>query len=72
MSSSKSPAVSFTDLVPQAPDHTENAIGFGPFLLLARQHVLLRNGEPVTLGSRALYLLIASPVGLASCWKSPS
>ncbi|MDE2034820.1 MAG: helix-turn-helix transcriptional regulator, partial [Pseudomonas sp.] len=59
MSSSKYPAVSFTDLVPQAPDHTENAIGFGPFLLLARQHVLLRNGEPVTLGSRALYLLIA-------------
>lgn len=59
MSSSKYPAVSFMDLAPQAPDHAEHAIGFGPFLLLARQHVLLRNGEPVTLGSRALYLLIA-------------
>ncbi|HCT06054.1 MAG TPA: transcriptional regulator, partial [Pseudomonas sp.] len=47
------------DADPLAPAAAESAIGFGPFLLLARQHVLLRNGEPVTLGSRALYLLIA-------------
>lgn len=59
MSSSKNHAVSCMDADPLAPAAAESAIGFGPFLLLARQHVLLRNGEPVTLGSRALYLLIA-------------
>ncbi|MGB3123051.1 MAG: winged helix-turn-helix domain-containing protein [Pseudomonas sp.] len=59
MSSSKHHAVSYMDADHPAPVSTESAIGFGPFLLLARQHVLLRNGEPVTLGSRALYLLIA-------------
>jgi predicted ATPase/DNA-binding winged helix-turn-helix (wHTH) protein len=37
----------------------EDAICFGPFLLLPKQHLLLRNGEPVALGSRALLLLIA-------------
>ncbi|KAF1019241.1 MAG: putative HTH-type transcriptional regulator [Pseudomonas sp.] len=57
MSSSKSPALSLMDAAPQS--QAEHAIGFGPFLLLVRQHVLLRDGEPVTLGSRALYLLIA-------------
>ncbi|WP_178119766.1 winged helix-turn-helix domain-containing protein [Pseudomonas sp. RGB] len=59
MSSSKNHAVSFMDAEPLAPACAESALGFGPFLLLARQHVLLRNGEPVTLGSRALCLLIA-------------
>lgn len=38
---------------------TEETICFGPFVLFPRQHVLLRNGEPVPLGSRALLLLIA-------------
>jgi len=37
----------------------EDAICFGPFVLLPRQHLLLRNGEPVPMGSRALLLLIA-------------
>ncbi|NWC08436.1 winged helix-turn-helix domain-containing protein [Pseudomonas agarici] len=37
----------------------QGAICFGPFILLARQHLLLKDGEPVTLGSRALALLIA-------------
>ena len=59
MSSSKNHAVSCMDADHQAPTTGDNVLGFGPFLLLARQHVLLRNGEPVTLGSRALYLLIA-------------
>lgn len=59
MSSSKYPALSVMDIDPHTPAHPDSAIGFGPFLLLARQHVLLRNGEPVTLGSRALCLLIA-------------
>ncbi|MGY2374447.1 ATP-binding protein [Pseudomonas sp. SDO524_S393] len=59
MSSSKNHAVSYMDTDHPAPACAESAISFGPFLLLARQHVLLRNGEPVTLGSRALYLLIA-------------
>lgn len=59
MSSSKNHAVSFLDADHPAPATPDSTIGFGPFLLLARQHVLLRNGEPVTLGSRALYLLIA-------------
>lgn len=59
MSSSKHHAVSYMDAEHPAPTCADSVIGFGPFLLLARQHVLLRNGEPVTLGSRALYLLIA-------------
>lgn len=59
MSSSKNHAVSFMDTDHPAPVTHHSALSFGPFLLLARQHVLLRNGEPVTLGSRALYLLIA-------------
>jgi predicted ATPase/DNA-binding winged helix-turn-helix (wHTH) protein len=59
MSSSKNHAVSCMDADHLTPAPADNAISFGPFLLLARQHVLLRNGEPVTLGSRALYLLIA-------------
>ncbi|MGR3889448.1 ATP-binding protein [Pseudomonas sp. 1152_12] len=59
MSSSKHHAVSYLDADHLTPAPADSALGFGPFLLLARQHVLLRNGEPVTLGSRALYLLIA-------------
>ena len=59
MSSSKNHAVSLMDADHPTPAAAENVLGFGPFLLLARQHVLLRNGEPVSLGSRALYLLIA-------------
>lgn len=59
MSSSKIHAVSYMDMDHPVPAVADSVIGFGPFLLLARQHVLLRNGEPVTLGSRALYLLIA-------------
>lgn len=34
-------------------------IHFGPYRLLPRRHLLLKNGEPVSLGSRALTLLIA-------------
>jgi predicted ATPase/DNA-binding winged helix-turn-helix (wHTH) protein len=34
-------------------------IRFGEFVLLPQQQVLLRNGEPVPLGSRAMLLLIA-------------
>eukprot|EP01132_Coremiostelium_polycephalum_P023017 gene23017-27357_t len=34
-------------------------IHFGPYQLLPRRHLLLKNGEPVSLGSRALTLLIA-------------
>lgn len=37
----------------------DDAICFGPFALYAQQHLLLKNGEPVSLGSRALLLLIA-------------
>lgn len=34
-------------------------IHFGPYQLLPKRHLLLKNGEPVTLGNRALTLLIA-------------
>lgn len=34
-------------------------IHFGPYQLLPRRHLLLKNGEPVSLGNRALTLLIA-------------
>ncbi|NWC96782.1 MULTISPECIES: winged helix-turn-helix domain-containing protein [unclassified Pseudomonas] len=34
-------------------------IHFGPYRLLPRRHLLLKNGEPVSLGNRALTLLIA-------------
>ncbi|MHC6226030.1 ATP-binding protein [Pseudomonas sp. X10] len=36
-----------------------NEICFGEFVLFPQQHLLLRNGEPVPLGSRAILLLIA-------------
>jgi predicted ATPase/DNA-binding winged helix-turn-helix (wHTH) protein len=43
------------------PEHVqrEDAICFGPFVLLARQHLLFRHAEPVPLGSRAMSLLVA-------------
>jgi predicted ATPase/DNA-binding winged helix-turn-helix (wHTH) protein len=37
----------------------EDAICFGPFVLIPQQHLLLKNGEPLPLGSRAMLLLIA-------------
>lgn len=37
----------------------DDAICFGPFALIPQHHQLLRNGEPVQLGSRAMLLLIA-------------
>ncbi|WP_434577225.1 winged helix-turn-helix domain-containing protein [Pseudomonas sp. Z5-35] len=36
----------------------DNAICFGAYVLIPQHHLLLRNGEPVPLGSRALLLLI--------------
>ena len=42
-----------------APFNSEGALRFGAFVLYPRQHLLLKNGEPVSLGSRALDLLIA-------------
>ncbi|WP_268800044.1 ATP-binding protein [Pseudomonas huanghezhanensis] len=36
----------------------EDAICFGPFVLLPQQHLLFKHGEPVPLGSRAMLLLI--------------
>lgn len=42
-----------------APFSREGALRFGAFVLYPRQHLLLKNGEPVSLGSRALDLLIA-------------
>jgi predicted ATPase/DNA-binding winged helix-turn-helix (wHTH) protein len=40
-------------------DPTAGAVLFGPYRLLPAQRLLLRDGEPVTLGSRALDALIA-------------
>lgn len=42
-----------------APFNSESAVRFGAFILFPRQHLLLKHGEPVSLGSRALDLLIA-------------
>lgn len=42
-----------------APFSSEGALRFGAFTLYPRQHLLLKNGEPISLGSRALDLLIA-------------
>jgi predicted ATPase/DNA-binding winged helix-turn-helix (wHTH) protein len=41
------------------PANTTPGLAFGPFVLYPQQHLLLREGEPVTLGSRAMGLLIA-------------
>src|SRR2546421_8082968 len=37
----------------------ERALAFGPFQLIPSQKLVLENGKPVRLGSRALELLIA-------------
>lgn len=49
-------AITDTDRGIPVPD---DAICFGPFVLIPQHHVLLKNGEPVALGSRAMLLLIA-------------
>ncbi|TBV07637.1 ATP-binding protein [Phytopseudomonas dryadis] len=41
------------------PVAADGALRFGSFVLYPRQHLLLKHGEPVNLGSRALDLLIA-------------
>ncbi|MGY2376838.1 winged helix-turn-helix domain-containing protein [Pseudomonas sp. SDO524_S393] len=43
----------------QFTDDASFEIHFGPFQLLPRRHLLLKHGQPVALGSRALTLLIA-------------
>ena len=40
-------------------DLSLDPVGFGPFRLIARERLLLKDGQPVPLGSRALDLLIA-------------
>lgn len=40
-------------------DDASFEIHFGPFQLLPQRHLLLKHGQPVPLGSRALSLLIA-------------
>ena len=40
-------------------DDASFEIHFGPFRLLPQRHLLLKHGQPVALGSRALTLLIA-------------
>ena len=40
-------------------DDASFEIHFGPFQLLPQRHLLLKHGQPVALGSRALTLLIA-------------
>jgi len=37
----------------------EKAFSFGPFQLLPHQHLLLQDGNPIPLGSRALEILVA-------------
>lgn len=39
--------------------HAEDAICFGPFVIFPQQHLLLKDGQPMPLRSRALLLLIA-------------
>src|SRR6476661_4635938 len=41
------------------PALPETSFSFGPFRLLPRQHLLLQNDKPVSLGSRAFEILIA-------------
>ena len=41
------------------PGAHERAIIFGPFRLIPTQHILLRDGEPVAVGGRALDILLA-------------
>lgn len=44
---------------PNAMPVTDEATAFGSFVLYPGRHILLKNDEPVTLGSRALEILIA-------------
>ena len=39
--------------------HSARTFAFGPFLLIPERQLLLRNGEPVRIGGRALDLLTA-------------
>ena len=43
---------------PSEPDH-DLTFSFGPFCLIPMQRLLLRDGQPISLGSRALDILIA-------------
>lgn len=43
----------------KAPGGPAGAIGFGPFRLVPGERLLLKSGKPVSLGSRALDILIA-------------
>jgi len=40
-------------------DHAGKSVSFGPFRLLPAQQLLLENGQPVPIGTRALNLLVA-------------
>ncbi|SET64387.1 Predicted ATPase [Pseudomonas sp. NFR09] len=42
-----------------SPRPKQSAISFGPFVLIPQYYQLLKNGEPVPLGNRAMLLLIA-------------
>ncbi|MER8826433.1 transcriptional regulator [Mesorhizobium sp. M0938] len=42
-----------------SPTVADSAFAFGSFLLYPERHLLLKNDEPVTIGSRALEILIA-------------
>lgn len=53
-----SPEKTFCDNSPDMPA-PDDAICFGAYVLIPRHHLLLRNGEPIPLGSRAMLLLIA-------------
>ena len=44
---------------PKQPLAADDATAFGSFLLYPGRHLLLKNDEPVTIGSRALEILIA-------------
>lgn len=47
------------DIVSESLDQAEAPLRFGPFALYSRQHLLLRDGQPVNVGSRAMALLVA-------------
>lgn len=47
------------DRIPERLDQAEAPLCFGPFALYSRQHLLLRDGQPVNVGSRAMALLVA-------------
>jgi DNA-binding winged helix-turn-helix (wHTH) protein len=57
----QSPAArkAFLEKGPQSTDVTAIKVSFGPFRLLPTQFLLLEGNTPVTIGSRALEILIA-------------